>query len=302
MAENPLISVIIPSYGRPDSLPQAIQSVLDQTCQDIEILVVNDNPQTSVFFAATNDVKKQFMEDSRVRILADGVNRGGSGARNAGILQSKGEFISFLDDDDIYFANKLECQLTHLRENNLDVSVCDMVIHRDGIPVNDPHCTARVGDIANFIIQGNTFTPMIFCKRHVLISVGMFHDTPRFQDHVLMIKILENGFIVKALHTPLFVHNDHQGERITLSDKSVLGYQIRRQFESVHLHKLNTSQRRYYNLKVALLNARIMRNENRWGATFREIACAYFNIANAKQFMAVTRRFGSVLLKSRTTF
>ncbi|PKH20159.1 glycosyl transferase family 2 [Enterobacterales bacterium CwR94] len=302
MSDKPLISVIIPSYGRPDSLPRAIQSVLDQSWPNIEVLVINDNPHDSEFFEATKEVKTQFADDPRVQVFADGVNRGGGGARNIGITHAMGDYISFLDDDDVYFPNKLATQYQHLIENQLDVTVCDMEMHRDGVSVNDRKCRAIVGDVANFIICGNAFTPMIFCKRNVLTDIGMFHETPRFQDHVLMIKILERDFKVGEQHVALFIHNDHLGERITLSKKSVLGYQIRHQFEARHLHKLSRSQRRQYNLKVALLNARIMRNEDRLGDAIKEIVRAYVNASNVNQYIAVTKRFGSVLLKSRTTF
>ncbi|WP_075180885.1 glycosyltransferase family 2 protein [Pantoea sp. 1.19] len=302
MTDTPLISVIIPSYGRPDSLPRAIQSVLDQSWPHLEVLVVNDNPADSAWFADTNAVKAQFADDPRVQIFADGINRGGGGARNIGISNASGEYISFLDDDDVYFPHKLATQYRHLQESGADVSVCDMAMYRDGVAVSDRKCAANVGDMANFITQGNAFTPMIFCRRRVLTETGMFHDTPRFQDHVLMIKILAAGFVVHTLHEALFIHHDHLGERITLSKKSVLGYQIRHQFEAQHLHLLSTAQRRHYTLKVALLNARIMRNQDRWGAALKAIARAYLNASSLPQFMAVTKRFGSVLLKSRTPF
>jgi glycosyltransferase involved in cell wall biosynthesis len=101
------VSVIIPTYNAEKFIAQTIQSVLEQTYQDFEILVIDDgSPDRSV------EVCQQFQDD-RLRIIRQ-PNRGVPGARNTGIRAAKGEFIALLDADDIWLPEKLATHVQHL--------------------------------------------------------------------------------------------------------------------------------------------------------------------------------------------
>lgn len=103
----PKMSVIIPVYGVEKYIAAAIQSVLDQTVQDFELLIVDDaSPDRSI------EVCQQFT-DSRIRILHQ-ENRGLAGSRNTGIRHAQGEYLAFLDGDDLWLPEKLERHLQHL--------------------------------------------------------------------------------------------------------------------------------------------------------------------------------------------
>ena len=108
---NPTVSVIIPTRNRYSFVPRAIQSVLNQTYQDFEVLVVDDASDDH-----TDEIVKGF-SDERITYIHHEVKRGGSAARNTGIKFSKGEFIAFLDDDDQWLPEKLQCQM-HLLSNS----------------------------------------------------------------------------------------------------------------------------------------------------------------------------------------
>lgn len=96
--EPGLVSVIIPTYNRADLVCEAIQSVLDQTYQNFEIIVVDDG--------STDDTKQvlTLYKDKIIYIYQQ--NQGGSAARNTGLKHSKGEYISFVDSDDLWFLEK----------------------------------------------------------------------------------------------------------------------------------------------------------------------------------------------------
>jgi glycosyltransferase involved in cell wall biosynthesis len=111
--KQPCISVVIPTYNRVDLLGRAIKSVLAQTEQDFEIIVVDDASSTD-----PSGVIDSF-NDSRIRLIRHSKSKGGSAARNTGILNSQGEFIAFLDDDDEWLAEKLELQLVRMRNADL---------------------------------------------------------------------------------------------------------------------------------------------------------------------------------------
>jgi glycosyltransferase involved in cell wall biosynthesis/predicted O-methyltransferase YrrM len=109
--ENSLISVIIPTYNRPDKLASAIESVLTQTYKNFEIIVVKDGGKN------IGKIIKKY-SDNRIRFINHNKNKGPSSARNAGIKAAKGKYIALLDDDDIYYPNHLETALNNLNEKN----------------------------------------------------------------------------------------------------------------------------------------------------------------------------------------
>lgn len=112
----PKVSVIIPTHNRPDLIGKAIQSVLKQTYQDFEIIVVDDGLEKR----AEAEVKK--IKDERIRYIQHEKESGGGAARNTGIKAARGEYIAFLDDDDEWMANKLELQVQALEQSPVDVS------------------------------------------------------------------------------------------------------------------------------------------------------------------------------------
>ena len=102
--ENPKVSVIIPTYNRAHLVGRAIQSVLNQTYQDFEIIVVDDGSTDN-----TEEVVKSFY-DKRIRYIRHKENKGGGAARNTGIKAAHGEYIAFQDSDDEWFPEKIEKQ------------------------------------------------------------------------------------------------------------------------------------------------------------------------------------------------
>lgn len=111
-AAHPCVSVIIIAYNGEAFLSQAIDSVLAQTFQDFELLVVDDGSTDR-----TRQIADAYRMTRRVRVLShpDGGNRGMSAARNLGLSQARGEFIAFLDADDVWAPEKLEQQVVILR-------------------------------------------------------------------------------------------------------------------------------------------------------------------------------------------
>lgn len=115
-----LVSVIIPTYKRSDTLPRAIDSVLNQTYKQIEIIVVDDNDPESSFRHDTEVVMSRYKNNSNVLYIKHTKNKNGSAARNTGFRKSKGAYIMFLDDDDEFLPDKVLSQVEKM--NDLDNS------------------------------------------------------------------------------------------------------------------------------------------------------------------------------------
>jgi teichuronic acid biosynthesis glycosyltransferase TuaG len=105
------ISIIMPAYNAVQYIKEAIQSVVDQTYQDWELLVINDGSTDQ-----TLEVIQQF-DDERILVYTQEKNQGVSAARNVGLEQAKGEFICFLDADDVFPPNSLQSRLNVFLQN-----------------------------------------------------------------------------------------------------------------------------------------------------------------------------------------
>ncbi len=108
----PLVSVVIPAYNQAEFLPEAIQSVLDQSYQEFEVLVVNDASNDH-----TDAVMKGF-QDLRLKYIVHKENQGLSAARNTGIKESKGELIFLLDADDFFHHEKIQKHVEYLEKQS----------------------------------------------------------------------------------------------------------------------------------------------------------------------------------------
>lgn len=106
-----LVSVIIPSYKGSENIVRAVQSVLDQTWKNIEVFVVDDNGLGTEEQIKTEKALKTLLQrDKRLSYVCHEINKNGSAARNTGFYKSKGAFIAYLDDDDVYYPNHIfEC-------------------------------------------------------------------------------------------------------------------------------------------------------------------------------------------------
>ena len=124
-----LISVVIPTYHRPDRITRAVESALAQTC-DVEVFVVDDNGEGSPEQLATASALTQSGQMERIHYLINEKNGGGSYSRNRGLKQAHGEFITFLDDDDEIAGDKLAKQRECLRQRGMDYSCCYCSYHR----------------------------------------------------------------------------------------------------------------------------------------------------------------------------
>jgi glycosyltransferase involved in cell wall biosynthesis len=173
----PLVSVIIPCFNQGAFVETAVRSVLAQTHADVEAVVVNDGSTDN-----TGAVVRALMDDPRVK-LVEQANAGLPAARNRGILESRGEFLSFLDADDWFEPEKIETQVTLLEDApDIGFVYCDIAIVD---AAGQPGATFSVGgsrktlngDIFDSLVLGGYFPPhAVLVRRSVLDQVGIFDE------------------------------------------------------------------------------------------------------------------------------
>jgi glycosyltransferase involved in cell wall biosynthesis len=132
------VTVIIPTYNRFDFLVRAIHSVKTQTHKDIEIIVINDGSTEEKYYSETGpfeDLKVIHLNEDTCSRKVVGFPCGGY-ARNIGMKEATGEYIAFLDDDDIWFPKKIESQLQAMKETGCEMSSTEGLI--GFAPIYDP--------------------------------------------------------------------------------------------------------------------------------------------------------------------
>lgn len=179
-----MISVIIPSYNRGYIIKRSLESILNQTYKNIEVLVIDDNSNDNTY-EVVNSIK-----DSRIRYIKLNENNGACYARNYGVRLAKGEYIAFQDSDDIWYENKLEKQLEYLDKNKLDIVSCKMYIHQDK---KNNIVFPRSININKKSIYFENFisTQLLLGKKECFIKDPFNTQLPRFQDWELAIRLVD---------------------------------------------------------------------------------------------------------------
>ena len=113
MKQTPKVSIITPAYNAAEFLPETINSVLKQTFSDWEMIIIDDCSTDNTFEIATNYSKI----DSRIKVIQNNINSGVAATRNNGLDIALGDFIAFVDSDDMWLPEKLEKQIAFMEEN-----------------------------------------------------------------------------------------------------------------------------------------------------------------------------------------
>jgi len=212
----PEVSIVIPTYNRANFLEKAVQSVLNQTFKDFELIIVDDGSVDN-----TKEVIKQYVEkDPRVKYFYQKNSGGTSVPRNVGIENSKGSYLAFLDSDDQWLPEKLEKQVLffkNTKDKQLGFLDCGALV----INASDESIIAKYklpysyrGNIFEKILKNNfILTPSgIFIKRIVLETIGKFdEDFKMLTDWDLYLRISKNynfDFINESLFK-YYVHKEN---------------------------------------------------------------------------------------------
>ena len=133
-----MISIITPNYNCGDYISETIESVLLQTYSNWELIIVDDCSSDDSYKIALDYAKK----DSRIKVIRNETNLGTAISRNKALDIAKGDYIAFLDSDDLWEKDKLELQLNFMQENNCDFSFSQYdLIDEKGLSLNK---TAKV--------------------------------------------------------------------------------------------------------------------------------------------------------------
>lgn len=232
--DNILVSVVITSYKREIQLIQeAVNSVLEQTYKNLEVIIIDDNNPNTEY---RNELQRYALalNNERIHYYPNDKNSGAQFSRNRGILLSKGKYIAFLDDDDIWDRTKIEKQLQLFKEDNkIGLVFCDGYIFEETltntvepyqkVPWFHKNVSFAMELFNDFV--GSTSQALV--KKECFAQVGLFDvEMPARQDYEMWLRICK-CYKVIGINEKLFFHRIHSGEQISSnSSKSLMGFSL----------------------------------------------------------------------------
>ncbi|MCD7817091.1 MAG: glycosyltransferase [Bacteroides sp.] len=263
------VSIIIPTYKRDVSfLSRAVESVQKQTYKNIEIIVVDDSPDSYEKRASISDYMDSVLgADDRVIYLKNEKNLGGSLARNRGINTATGEYITFLDDDDEYKPEKVEKQLKYMNSHKCDVSFSNMIMYNDAGMVVDMRTYHDIPAFDNdsllkyHLLHHMTGTPTFMYRTAKLKEIGGFEDAKMGQEFFLMLKSIERGLKIAYIDDCDVIVYKHAGEAITNGKNKISGENNLYQFKQKYFYRLSAKEIRFVKFRhYAVMVVAYMRN------------------------------------------
>jgi hypothetical protein len=203
----PRFSVVIPAYNRADSIQPTLQSVLDQTFDDYEVIVVDDGSRDGTRLRAVVDG----LGDPRIRYIHR-ENGGGGAARNTGVEAARGAYIAFLDSDDFFLPHKLAVMDQAINQNPdqalYSYMRVDRGVDRDWIRPDRP--ISRGEDVGEYLFVANQFiqTSTLVLARETALQVPFDPSLRKGQDLDLCIKLAKAGVQFRMIEDTLTIWVD----------------------------------------------------------------------------------------------
>ena len=211
---NILLSIIIPTYNRPHFLPRAVESALQQTLEEVEVIVVDDG----------SDEPVTLPEHSQLKVIRLSQNSGNAVARNVGLKAAKGQYVTYLDDDDQLLANMAQVSIDALKNTILPQPVAALsgleVIKPDGELI-DRRLPPTLPLGSHFFLEDIEPEKSYFSKqtlvveRELLLEIGGYDETFTSRVHTEMFLRLNPVCSILGLPTVTYQLTAHEGERIS---------------------------------------------------------------------------------------
>ncbi len=216
--ESPVVSVVITTYNRADMLGRAIQSVLDQTYRDFELIVVDDCSTDN-----TKGLVRAFV-DVRLCYICHDQNRRLPAARNTGMRATQGKYIAFLDDDDEWKAEKLQKQveLANAKSTEYGIISCGALVMNSKGKVIGENKPKLKGSIRSEIVKKSlsTIPSTFFFRKDSLEKIGGFDENLKSNiDHDIWTKMAQADYKTDYVDEALVIAHQHNRGRMVTDAK-----------------------------------------------------------------------------------
>lgn len=216
------ISVVIATYRRDESLRRALQSLATQTFDSFEVVIIDDNDDAE-WSTRVELIIKEFNNKLNINYLVNKNNMGSAATRNRGIFEAKGQYITFLDDDDIYLPRKIEKQLQDMISADADYGITDLYLYNEKEELIDKRIRTYIkstdeNELMRYhLLYHMTGTDSFMFKSNYLKEIGGFPGIDVGDEfHLMKEAILSGGKFVYSDHCCIRAYV-HSGETDGLS-------------------------------------------------------------------------------------
>jgi glycosyltransferase involved in cell wall biosynthesis len=235
LMQGALISVVVATHNRQDLLPQAVMSILDQSYQEFELIIVDDASQDN-----TPVVIKELTEsDPRIWSIRSDKNVGPGAARNLGIAQSKGDFVAIMDDDDLDDPNRLQSEIEVLNQDPEVMLVFSSVSWVDdnlkpvntfpGILVKGLFPSEPFDVFKLLYLESNKITNTTIMFRRELADKFKYPEAPWIgEDWFFFMQLAASGVKMQAISSPLVIQRRGLNRQGLMDGPSVVVFQAQR--------------------------------------------------------------------------
>lgn len=278
-----LVSVVIATYKRDDALRNALQSLTTQTYKNFEVVLVDDN-DNSEWTAKVQSVVNSFSSLLNINYFINEHNMGSAATRNRGIAEAKGQYITFLDDDDVYLPQKIEMQLKDMLSSNADYGITDLYLYNEKEELIDKRIRSYIKStdekelMRYHLMQHMTGTDTFMFKTEYLRKIGGFPGIDVGDEFYLMKEaILGHGKFVYSPHCYIkaYVHSGEMGG-LSSGEGKIKGENALFEEKKKHFNYLSEKDKRYVKMRhFAVIAFAEMRRKN-MGAFVGNASKAFF--------------------------
>ena len=221
MPSEQLVSVIIPTYKNEKALLRAIESVLNQTYKNIDVIVVDDNAPDSEYRRKTAKEMEKYTNDSRVSYIKHYKNMERCAARNTGIKYSRGNYVMFLDNDDEFLISKVEAQIKNLESLDSRWGMnYSKYIRKDGDKVVAVCGEDRDGDLLIEALKRNLF---IHAGSNLMVRKSVIDEVGGFNEEISINEDIE--FISRVMLKYKMAYVDNMGLVVNIHDRGDIDFE-----------------------------------------------------------------------------
>lgn len=252
--KNTFVSVIVATYRREDTLKNALLSLQHQTYKNFEVILVDDNGCENWNDKVRNVVNE--FNNLNIRLIINSPNQGSAKTRNIGIEAAKGDYITFLDDDDIYLPEKIEKQVNYMHKEKVDFCITDLYLYNEDEKLVDKRIRNYIKSkdkkslLIYHLMYHMTGTDTLMFKTEFLMKIGGFPLIDVGDEFYLVLRAIENecklaylpGCDVKA-----YIHSENGG--LSTSESKIKGENILYEKKKSYFEKLDYSVVKYIKMR-----------------------------------------------------
>lgn len=252
------VSIIVATYKRDGALKNALESLAHQSYADTEIILVDDNGNmewNAIVSTIVDEFKKEY-PNVYLKYIVNFPNQGSARTRNVGIEAAKGEYITFLDDDDVYMPDKVKLQVEFMENGGYDYSITDLVLYSESDKEIDRRVRSYITDTSVDALRRYhlkyhmTGTDTMMFRKEYLNKIGGFAPIDVGDEFYLMQRAIEGGGkfgYLPGCEIKAYVHTGDGG--LSSGDGKIKGENALYEYKKTFFNQLEASDIRYIKMR-----------------------------------------------------